>query len=129
MAAGQTPGSDSGVAANSTRGESRTIYEFREGVGDPITLDLPGDAVLLAVADQLGVGQTLDFWAIVPPGPEYRDEVMRQRVIRVFGTGVAIEPGELRGFGHFDTVVTAGGALVWHVFLDFDGARSIPEGS
>lgn len=106
---------------------NRTVYKYRRPVEETIVLDLPESARLLKVADQVGNGQMLDFWAIVP-GAAAPPEPVRERVIRVHGTGHPIAPGELTGFEHWDSVVTAGGALVWHVFLDFNGSRTIPEG-
>jgi len=102
----------------------RVIWKYTEPVQDWITLTLPEGAELLHVGDQIGSGGQLDFWALVPRMQKAYDPPTRERVVRVFGTGNgAISIRELHGF------VTAGGALVWHVFLDFDGSRTIPEGS
>lgn len=108
----------------------RVIWKYTEQVEGEIVLTLPEGAELLHVADQIGDGRQLDFWALVPRYQSVERASTRERVLRVLGTGHGpIRPRDLLGLAHWQTVVTAGGALVWHVFLDFDGSRTIPEGS
>lgn len=97
----------------------RAIHKYRHAVGD-ISLDLPDGSLILKVADQRGTGETLDVWAEVPIAFEHGKVTRRLRVVP---TGVTFEHEALEGFGHFETVVTAGGNLVWHVYLDQDGER------
>jgi hypothetical protein len=104
---------------------TRVVWKYSRSIGDVTPVKLPGGAELLHVADQEGFGRQLDFWFLVDP----EAEGSRERAILVVGTGVRVEASALEGFGHLATVVTAGGALVWHVFLDHDGARAVPVGS
>lgn len=101
----------------------RVVWKYTQRVAEVMTLVLPEGAELLHVADQEGHGRLVDFWALVDPG----SEGSRERAVQILATGHPVSD-PLDGLGHWATIITAGGALVWHVFLDFDGALSIPEG-
>lgn len=100
----------------------RVVWKFTKPLTGDITLDLPQGAELLHVADQEGRGRQLDFWALVDPATKGSEE----RAIRIAATGRFVAEEDLGGFAHWASVVTAGGVLVWHVFLDHNGARGVP---
>lgn len=97
------------------------IWKETRPITDVIVLELPEGSTLLDVGDQAGEGALLDFWFFVPDvlAALSIPPAMEERTIRVFGTGIAIDPLDVRA--HWKTVVTAGGALVWHVFKEGKG--------
>ena len=93
-----------------------TIWKTSAPVADRITLEIPEGSTMLSVADQRGGGGTLDFWFIADPSQLNKET----RTIQVYGTGHPIPPDALTTCVPLGTVVTAGGSLVWHVFLEGD---------
>lgn len=91
----------------------RVVHKRREWVAGVIPLELPVGAKILHVGDQKGAGDSLDFWFETEPDLE-ETEV---RMVRVFGTG-HLMPLMGEGWWHVGTVVTAGGKLVWHVYME-----------
>lgn len=84
----------------------KVVWKFDLEIMDDQAVEMPEGAELLAVADQYGSFRDLTLWARVDPDAE-----PERRVILICGTGhpVGDEP-------HVGSVITAGGALVWHVF-------------
>lgn len=82
------------------------VWKYDLPVADEQTLDLPEDAELLHVASQHGYADMVQLWARVEPTRAYE---RRQIVMRGTGHLLGEEP-------YIGTVVTANGALVWHVF-------------
>ncbi len=82
------------------------IYKYPLALTDRQTVRVPLGALVLSVAEQAG---RLCLWAVVDADEKETEE----RVIFVVGTGNPLP----EDFGAFvGTVVTADGALVWHVF-------------
>lgn len=106
---------------------SRVIHKYRNEVPGGITLSLPEGSLILKVADQENAGGALDVWAEVDSSELGDQPPLVERRMKVVPTGVRFDVEALRGFGHFDTVVTAGGSLVWHVYLDRDGERRVTK--
>lgn len=83
---------------------SRTVYKYVLPVEDTVEVIMPDGAEVLHIGDQAG---TICLWALVDP-----DAPRVSRWLRIAGTGHPIA-GAVR---HLGSVVTYGGALVWHVF-------------
>lgn len=80
------------------------VWKYALEITDEQQIDMPEGAELLHVAEQYG---TLTLWArVIPTG---QPVVKREIIVR--GTGHPIWTQAYVG-----TVVTAAGALVWHVF-------------
>lgn len=87
-----------------------TIWKFDLAIADKQTVDMPLGARILSVGAQFDKPRV---WALVDP--------TKERVphrIYIYGTGWPV--GDVNWSAHIflGTVVTAGGALVWHVFED-----------
>jgi hypothetical protein len=88
----------------------RTVWKFPLEVTDWQEIEMPQDAEILHVGDQspaTSPRRTLEVWALVDPN--------NPRVARKFaihGTGHPVTEGGT----HIGSIITAGGALVWHVF-------------
>lgn len=83
------------------------VWKYALEIADEQEIVMPWGAELLHVADQEGgIGTPLALWARVNTAqPEVR------RLILIRGTGHSVDWQPYVG-----TVVTARGALVWHVF-------------
>lgn len=80
------------------------VWKFELAIDDEQKVPMPEGAELLHVAEQYG---KIALWArVIPTG-----QPVANRVILMRGTGHPIWTQPYVG-----TVVTAGGALVWHVF-------------
>lgn len=99
-----------------------TIWKQTHRVDDVIVLELPEGSTLLDVGDQQGGGALLDFWFFVPDARAAASvpPPVVERKIGVLGTG-HIVPKLWCANDYWKTVVTAGGALVWHVFKEGKG--------
>lgn len=97
-----------------------TIYKYDLNITDRQILQLPVDAQILSIQQQNTtpvygadgrpvLNNTLQLWALVDP-----DAALEQRHFIIVGTGNPMPDGAA-GY-HLATVVTAGGALVWHIF-------------
>jgi hypothetical protein len=91
-----------------------TVHKTRVRVNDTISLEIPKGSKLLHIADQQGAGADLDFWYLTDPS----ETEAETRNVRVYGTGHPIADDSLDGWTHLGTVITAGGMLAWHVFLE-----------
>lgn len=90
--------------------KNEVVYKYELPVEDgPTEMLLPCLARIIHWDSQFGERDTIQFWAIVDP-----KEQKQVRVFFVRGTGHAM--GAAAGCTHCATVVTAKGALVWHVF-------------
>jgi hypothetical protein len=89
----------------------KMIYKYPLAIVDDQTITMPEGVHLLTVQEQNGA---LCLWAMV--NPEARPREVRLRVI---GTGHPIPDG-LEGYSWLATAQTAGGRLVWHVFVDIN---------
>jgi hypothetical protein len=91
----------------------RTIWKFDLDARDRQTVDMPTDAEILHVGAQDPTGRSVQLWALVEPTePPIQVE---DREFAIVGTGHAVPP-DLTREGFLGSVITAGGALVWHVF-------------
>jgi len=86
----------------------KTIWKFPFKVQGHFELDMPGGAQILDV--QVQRDQPC-MWAMVDPAAR---PVKRRFVI--VGTGHPIH--QMEGWPHVGTFQEAGGALVWHLFVD-----------
>lgn len=89
----------------------KTIHKYDLEAKDRQVILMPKGAVIIGVDGQDTTGRTVQVWAIVDPNEPH--EVEREFVI--VGTGHSL-PTDVTVTTHLATVVTAGGALVWHVF-------------
>lgn len=86
----------------------RTVWKFPLEVTDLQEIAMPQGAEILHVGNQFPVNvSTLDLWAIVDPNAP-----VVARKLAIHGTGHPV----MEGGTHIGSVITAGGALVWHVF-------------
>lgn len=87
----------------------RTIYKYPLNVTDDQVISLPAGARILSAAN---VGGWLVLYALVTTDNSVK---LEPHVIRIYGTGNPYYEvsNEQRFIG---TVITHGGALVWHVF-------------
>lgn len=88
---------------------ARTIWRFPLEITDRPTLEMPNGSNVLSVGPPRGRDDVLDLWAAVDSSTAAREE----RHFRIVGTGNPMPEDALWFVG---TVVTHGGALVWHVF-------------
>lgn len=108
-----------------------TVWKETRPVADVIELALPQGAEVLKVGDQEGAGGALTFWFLVrdlggvhetpmghPPSVPVADRPKELRRFVVVGTGHEVPEERLASAAFLDTVVTAGGMLVWHVFAE-----------
>lgn len=84
-----------------------SVYKYTLEIADRQELDLPVGAKILSVQTQHGQPR---LWALV----DTKEERLETRVLRMAGTG---HPIIERNMLHFiSTVLTDGGALVFHFF-------------
>lgn len=86
----------------------KTIYRYQLAITDRPVVDMPGGAVVLPVPPSVRNQDRIEVWALV--------DTERPPVARGFlvvGTGHPMP--EVHG-PFLGTVVTHGGAFVWHVF-------------
>lgn len=81
----------------------------------PIVLELPVGSTLLDVGDKGGAGIGLDFWFFVPDTRQKETEVRR---VFAHPTGHPLDLKQWCPDDYWKTVITAGGALVLHIFLE-----------
>jgi len=86
------------------------IYKYTLGITDKQVLSLPRYPTFLKVAEQ---GGQLCLWALVDSEAE-----LVPYTFRIYGTGHPIDVEEY-DLDHIDSVLCQGGALVWHVFVDY----------
>lgn len=84
-----------------------TIWKFKLEIEDEQTVMMPMQAKVLSVAEQ---GGDLCLWAMVDPINR-----VEPRRVRIVGTGHEMFWSEGKFVG---TVLTEGGRLVWHVFVE-----------
>jgi hypothetical protein len=84
------------------------IFRYPLPITDSVRIDMPAGAEPISVGPPRNGAEDLDMWAIVDP-----NSPAAPRTFLVVGTGNPIPDGCARFVG---TVVTHGGALVWHVF-------------
>ena len=85
----------------------KTVWKFPIPLEDFVTVEMPMRSKVLSVAEQNG---QLCLWALVDPMQK-----KHPRSFRIAGTGHPIDTEDC-GVSLVGTVITAGGALVWHVF-------------
>lgn len=94
-----------------------TIWKFTLAVTDRQSVVMPRDARVLSVGAQDDpTGATVQLWAEVDPTAD-----REQRYFAIVGTGNPRPrdpdaPTSRPGGSFLGTVITAGGALVWHVY-------------
>lgn len=109
----------SGEAPTRTR---RVVYKAVARVEDFVVLELPKGAEIVHIGDQHGTGAALTFWFICDPAVAAEVGPVEEHRFIVLGTGHGYDPENVGA--HRATVVTAGGALVWHVFEEFVGCET-----
>lgn len=85
------------------------IFRYDLRVDDITKVSLPRGAQILSFAAREQRADVIEFWALVDPAQP--EEV---RELRVVGTGNPFDDAE--HWTYLDTVITYGGALVWHIF-------------
>lgn len=86
----------------------KTVWKFTLDVTDEQTVEMPQGAEILLGGNQRPVNITsLEVWALVDP-----DAPLVRRKFAIHGTGHPVTEGGT----HIGSIITAGGALVWHVF-------------
>lgn len=88
-----------------------TIWKFHVPVEDTFTLDVPSYFKPLDVQVQRG---SAVLWAVVGDG----DDPPSKRRFRVVGTGHPFPEYSERRWQHVGTFQIAGGALVFHLFME-----------
>lgn len=88
---------------------TKRVYRYEMRVDDSTTVDLPVGAEILKFAARDQHPDVIEFWALV--NPEAR---VAAHLFRVAGTGHDIKEADT--WVYVDSVITARGALVWHVF-------------
>lgn len=84
-----------------------TIWKFNLAATERQDLEMPSRAKILFVGAQDPTGHTVQLWAEVNPDAE-----RETRRFAIAGTGHPLPPAG----HHLGSVITAGGALVWHVY-------------
>ena len=84
----------------------KTIWKYELPMQEDVYLQMPEGAEVLSVGEQHG---RLCLWALVDD-----NACTEGRAFSIRGTGYPADGVETQT--HIGTVVTAGGALVWHVF-------------
>lgn len=97
------------------------VWKTTQGIADVIELELPEGSELLKVDNPDGGGGTLTFWFLVRDLAGLNGQVATERPketrrFLVLGTGHTIAEDRLDAAAYRDTVIGAGGLLVWHVF-------------
>lgn len=96
-----------------------TVYKYeidlraqeRDEISEYSDLQMPSGAELLSAGCQI-LSEVVAVWARVDT-----DAPLKTRRIRICGTGHPAPPSTFGNEGlHLATIITAGGALVWHVF-------------
>jgi hypothetical protein len=82
------------------------ILKWTLAVTDRQHVSMPYGATILQVANQ---NDAIVLWALCE-----ETEVRERRTFAIHGTGHSIS--DATGYGFLGTVLTSGGALVWHVF-------------
>ena len=96
-----------------------TVWKFELEITDEQQVKLPLFARILKVAPAFADGK-LDLWVQVQLYEADLEDWMEKpdryetRTFHIFGTGHPIP--DAPKLQHVDTLVTAGGSLVWHVF-------------
>lgn len=85
-----------------------SIYRYTLDVSDPV-VRLPLGATILRFAARGQAAEQIEFWALVN-----LDNPTEEVTFRVYGTGHTIPT--LTDVHYLDSVITAHGSLVWHVF-------------
>jgi hypothetical protein len=83
-----------------------TVWKYQLKITDVQTIWLPVGATILSVGMQYG---SPTMWALVDP-----TRANSKREIRIAGTGHVVPQSDASRF--IGTLITEGGALVWHVF-------------
>lgn len=89
----------------------RTIYKYDLPVDRNVTLNVPRGALQLEFGAQDPTGRSIQMWCIVDTDETESDEWC----FCIVGTGHPL-PESCAQSNHLTSVITAGGALVWHVF-------------
>ncbi|PHS13499.1 MAG: hypothetical protein COA78_07105 [Blastopirellula sp.] len=85
------------------------IFKYGIEIVNHQILSMPEGAQILSVQEQMG---QIQLWAIVEP-----NNALQEYALCIFGTGRQM-PSDMSNFVHIDTFQQAGGALVWHIFLE-----------
>lgn len=91
----------------------RSIFKYDLHIDGLVEVEMPKSAEVVHVGAQDPTGRTIQMWAIV----DTEDEDFETREFVIVGTGHPLA-GFLTADKHIATVITAGGALVWHVFKE-----------
>jgi hypothetical protein len=97
------------------------VWKETRSLSDAIEVELPQGSELLKIGDQEGGGGALTFWFLVRDlaGLNGDTAIDRPKEIRrffVLGTGHTVREDRIEAAEFRETIVTAGGLLVWHVF-------------
>lgn len=98
--------------------KERCVWKFPIALQDEQIVNMPANARVLSCAEQGGV---LTLWALVDP-----EAPPKARRVFVRGTGDPVE-GACAEACFIATVVTCGGRLVWHVFVEEEEGCATPE--
>lgn len=88
----------------------KTIWKYPLEIVNSQTLEVPQGCKFLSVAEQNGA---LVLYALVDPSAK-----LEKTEVLIRGTGHPIDEGKLLSNEFIGSVVSAGGMLVWHVFVE-----------
>lgn len=84
-----------------------SIYRYE--IHNTTEIMLPVGAKILKFGARLQYADSIEFWALVDT-----EAALESKTFRVVGTGHPFP--DAMDWHYLDTVITAGGALVWHIF-------------
>ena len=87
--------------------QAKQIFRYQISLGVDTLLSIPKGAKILRCADQYG---KICLWSLVEI-----DKPLEPRRFRIYGTGWDIVQ-KTENIEYIDTVLMAGGSLVWHIF-------------
>ena len=98
--------------------KAKRVYKHELNLGLDTLLNIPKGNKILKCAEQYGkiyLWALVDIDRILEPGTEGVFPHLKFRRFRIYGTGHNIVqlPGNIE---YVDTVLMAGGSLVWHIF-------------
>lgn len=90
---------------------NRVIWKYTVQEASLLDLRLPRNGIVRKVAEQHG---KLCFWVEFSSDPKLKEPDYEDRHFRIYATGQHIPNYELMEY--VDTVLMAGGNLVWHIY-------------
>lgn len=87
----------------------KRVYRYELHIADTTSIEIPVDAKILKFGARAQHPDVVEFWALVDD-----ERKTEQKLFRVVGTGHDFP--DVDEWRYLDSVITAKGALVWHIF-------------